>query len=483
MTSAVVASWVLSVMIEIFASSGHRSTMSGARPKERQSGSEDTPGRKGRSGGGKGREPGGGGGERGGEGGGRREESRQTPGGGRRKKGQGGGGGRRGDREEGKDREGGRNRERGRDKEGGGDGAYKTPNQPNNALVDSSIRDILSLLCGFGGRARVSHLQRHAQGNPYYPSLSEIPSLIFMMVKRPEMFALEPLEDGDTLVTVHTNLVLCLDHCTGSGCLTLACDALHLCKYFMISSCSAEKKKIECKYGHNYLSHHNAMLLHQHGLLNIHINHLKVIFRLNRSQATLPMVCKFYNTWRGCNNSGGNQCPGMHLCGHFLRGRCKFGNKCRQSHNVADRQPKTILLQYGFNVERHPDEILKEVKEQMTTGNIIQRPRHEFRGTPSVTSSHGFVKPKKMAATLAQAKSDKSEDVDEEVNICMFFLRGKCSYDTACRNYHAKLHYQWQMLGTDGKTWKDLKTNQNVETELNYTDPNKDECFLRDKNR
>lgn len=349
----------------------------------------------------------------------------------------------------------------------------------------NAMTEVLSLLCFLGCRATVNDLLQLANGNSQL-SFSGVEALTAALARKPRNFKLKKSDDGDISVSAHTSLQLCPDHCTAAGCTCPFCDELHICKYFLISSCSAEKRNESCKYGHDYLNEHNSNLLAKHGLLSLQPKYLKLIFQMNRSVATLPMICKFYNMIRGCKQVGGKSCPGMHLCEHHVKGQCKFGAGCKRSHNVLDVQPKTILLQYGFDVNRFSSEVLQELREQLFKDDplvkVLPLPA-ALRGplwSPPSPSLRKLVKSVTLPSS-ASASSSKPENSDEVPQVCLYFLRGKCYYGNNCRHCHATKHYQWQRLV--GNNWVDLTAEENVETELNYSDPSKDECFLGETSR
>ncbi len=51
----------------------------------------------------------------------------------------------------------------------------------------------------------------------------------------------------------------------------------------------------------------------------------------------------------------------MH-CRHYIKGDCKFGVRCRLSHNILDNQPRDVLQKFGVNVSQDPKELVRMVR-------------------------------------------------------------------------------------------------------------------------
>ena len=164
----------------------------------------------------------------------------------------------------------------------------------------------------------------------------------------------------------------------------------------------------------------------------------------------VPDVCSFYNVISGCNKD--SRCTRLHICKHYISGSCKFGQKCKRSHNIFDTQPKQILRRWGVDVARSPKEVLAELRSLTT-----EKPQD-------------CDKPK---ATSAEELS-KSKDTEE---VCTYHLHGRCLYGGNCKRHHCALPYQWQRQQTDGQ-WTDFILSDNIKCEQEYCDPENDSCHL-----
>jgi len=49
-------------------------------------------------------------------------------------------------------------------------------------------------------------------------------------------------------------------------------------------------------------------------------------------------------------------------CSVYISGVCKFGERCRKSHNVFDEQPKELLEKYGVRFDGKGDSVSRYVK-------------------------------------------------------------------------------------------------------------------------
>ena len=82
---------------------------------------------------------------------------------------------------------------------------------------------------------------------------------------------------GHKMVEIYTGLKLCEEHFTKDGCRQGGrCDALHICKFFILGSCRFSD--VKCLYGHNlYLSQNNQRLLRDHMLDLLNVDQIKMV--------------------------------------------------------------------------------------------------------------------------------------------------------------------------------------------------------------
>ncbi|XP_046381072.2 protein mono-ADP-ribosyltransferase PARP12-like [Haliotis rufescens] len=76
-----------------------------------------------------------------------------------------------------------------------------------------------------------------------------------------------------------------------------------------------------------------------------------------------------------------------------------------------------------------------------------------------------------------------SEASDKDtLDICTYFLKGKCWYGQTCMRHHKEMIYQWQCREKQGpadcpQDWKDFDEESNTNIEMNFCQPDKNECF------
>ena len=163
------------------------------------------------------------------------------------------------------------------------------------------------------------------------------------------------------------------------------CNDLHICKFFMLSECQEKF----CRFGHDLKTEHNIRVLKKHCLHRLTTKQLKRFIRQkeNRNETTTPLICKFYNIQRGCKyeiESENAQCPCMHVCKHYFQDACKFGRKCKRSHNILQGQPQKVLKLYGLD-ETPVEDIILLLKRNnglpnqavMELNNLIQKAEGE----------------------------------------------------------------------------------------------------------
>lgn len=153
------------------------------------------------------------------------------------------------------------------------------------------------------------------------------------------------------------SLKLCNKYSTTASQEQCTCDALHICKFFMLSACTFK----QCKFGHTLKTEHNIRVLRKRFLQNLTLKQLKNFIRQkeSRNETTLPGICTFYNSQEGCKHDEDqtSECPFLHACYYHIKRSCKFGRACKRSHVLLSGQPLRILKLYGLN-HLTPEEIL-----------------------------------------------------------------------------------------------------------------------------
>ncbi|XP_071360893.1 protein mono-ADP-ribosyltransferase PARP12 isoform X2 [Trachinotus anak] len=228
----------------------------------------------------------------------------------------------------------------------------------------------------------------------------------------------------DSLVVAKTSLRICQKkpgECP-------RCDGLHLCRYFVCGDCTFGQK---CKNPHSLASPYNVELLKKYGLQDLTEKQLFQLL-LQNDPYLLPEICPHYNKGNGAHGSCrfGISCTKLHVCLHYFQG---------------DLSPKVKIP-----TQQPPHQPSHEVTHQAT-----QRPSHSNPGSPASSS----------------CPSKPTSDADRN-EICLYFIRRHCRFNEKCVRVHWHLPYRWQVLDSDGVTWKELPNMEDIERA--YCDPGRD---------
>ncbi|XP_030645814.1 protein mono-ADP-ribosyltransferase PARP12-like isoform X2 [Chanos chanos] len=220
------------------------------------------------------------------------------------------------------------------------------------------------------------------------------------------------------------------------------------------------------------------------------------------------------------------QCENLHLCRYFVCGKCRYGAKCKNSHELATVHNKRLLQKVGLQhlVEselfqlllQNDPYLLPEVCSHYNHGNeehgsckfkaactnlhICQhflqdsckfgancKRAHTFANCMNILNGRGLSpenlrilhkiyknrflitqqkeKPVKKIPEKERPKQSSTNPIsDADRNgICLFFIRRGCSFKEKCVRVHYHLPYRWQVLDKDGVTWKDLPNGEDIE--------------------
>ncbi|KAJ8002914.1 hypothetical protein DPEC_G00163920 [Dallia pectoralis] len=202
------------------------------------------------------------------------------------------------------------------------------------------------------------------------------------------------------------------------------CDDLHLCRYYVCGNC---RFGIKCKNSHNLDIAQNTRILRS---LDLHVLGEAELFQLllQNDPHLTPEICSHYN--KGVGEHGSckfkSSCTSLHICLHYLQGDCRFGSGCKRGH-ALDAVAMKILNGRGFS----PENIRNIPKIYMNKLIILSHkeitaavsPVHNLAGSPAI-------QPVGKQASRQPSSNSISESDKEE--ICLFFLRGHCSFKDKC---------------------------------------------------
>ena len=81
-----------------------------------------------------------------------------------------------------------------------------------------------------------------------------------------------------------------------------------------------------------------------------------------KEKSVIPIICKFYNNETGCARTN-ELCEFIHVCHHYVTGDCKYGGRCKRSHDLTSGQAEHILTRLGliYKTESEIIEVLKKL--------------------------------------------------------------------------------------------------------------------------
>ncbi|CAB1437425.1 unnamed protein product [Pleuronectes platessa] len=263
----------------------------------------------------------------------------------------------------------------------------------------------------------------------------------------------------DSLLVARTGLRLCQKkpgECP-------QCDGLHLCRYYVCGDCSFGLK---CNKNHSLVTPYNAEVLKKFDLQGFTEKQLFQLL-LQNDPFLLPEICPHYNKGNGehgtCKFS--TSCTKLHVCQHYIQGDCKFGSSCKRIHNI-DAKGMKILSRLSQETINNLHEIYRN-KCILMGHSVAPVPVPPAVSTPPQLPSNSVSRPPAGAACQSKSTTDA-----ERNEICLFFIRRHCSFNEKCVRVHWHLPYKWQVLESDGVTWKDLPDMEDIEKA--YCDPGND---------
>ena len=87
--------------------------------------------------------------------------------------------------------------------------------------------------------------------------------------------------------------------------------------------------------------------------------------------------CKNFDSKRGCLLK--EACPKLHVCRHFVKGKCTFGTKCKKPHHFNDKHTHNLLEKHylnGLTDKQLKDFLCRNVQfalEDITTSNQLPK--------------------------------------------------------------------------------------------------------------
>ncbi|NWV47968.1 ZCCHV protein, partial [Daphoenositta chrysoptera] len=375
-------------------------------------------------------------------------------------------------------------------------------------MSDPAVSSFLTqTLCAHGGRLGLRELQE-------YVGLSARQLQDTLSAAGPRRFLV--VEGGAEVLAVTDVRVCVRKECDG-------CERLHLCKLHLMGRCHLRPSS--CKYSHDIMNAENKKVLKNHDLSGLSEDELQVLL-LQNDAFFLPDTCPFYNK-KGGHCMQQNNCNKLHVCRHFLNGKCKFP-RCIMSHNLLSGHAVRVLETVGIdgkiasNFQTIYDYKHMEFNGEQKKGNSGLKQDFEFdRGRnftgikelnttlptvesmlhvpPSqvlfIQSSHAGpsstvpaqsqdqlptgagekYEGKKDSSSDEASKDNKKDNCDE---ICLFYVWKYCKNKDKCESVHYHLPYKWEVH--DGCFWRELPMMEEIEKA--YCDPKNSSMASRNIN-
>ncbi|VDH98037.1 poly [ADP-ribose] polymerase 7/11/12/13 [Mytilus galloprovincialis] len=215
--------------------------------------------------------------------------------------------------------------------------------------VEDKVSILLNIILENGGEIEIEELQNHWIENlgKHYPKVFEFATETVEEAEEGE----SPEETGN--VRAKTEATLCQAHANVPNSCKGGCDALHICKFYILSSCGMTN----CKFIHDFENEHNRKAKCKYFLHRVKLQNICRLLQhdANRCRVTVPVICRYYNT-NGCRSgdSGRMQqsprkCPYLHLCSKYVDGQCYAGGLCRQNHSLLEGPVLEILIKYNLD--------------------------------------------------------------------------------------------------------------------------------------
>ena len=195
----------------------------------------------------------------------------------------------------------------------------------------------------------------------------------------------------------------------------------------------------------------------------------KVMIRLD-----IPLeFCTQAGEKGGCVAKG---CGALHLCPFFIKGTCKFGLKCKRSHNYGDEHTVGILNRFrlGFLTKHPSSSLLQRIFKMIVDKSELQRTAAN-RSVPDICKFYN-------KATCKKADNCPC------LHVCEHFIDGDCKFGEGCKREHdfsdphnKKVLEEYDMDGiSELKVLQRLKSRERKRTVSRSSDVEKpDKVFPR----
>ena len=141
---------------------------------------------------------------------------------------------------------------------------------------------------------------------------------------------------------------------------------------------------------------------------------LKVIVKLD-----VPLkFCPQAGETGGCTD---RRCDKLHLCPFFVKESCKFGDKCKRSHDFRDEH--TIRVVRHFRLDFLSSSLLQNILKIIVDEGEIQRAAAN-RSVPDICKFYN------------NKGACKKGELCPCLHVCEHFVDGDCKFGATCKRNH-----------------------------------------------
>ena len=174
------------------------------------------------------------------------------------------------------------------------------------------------------------------------------------------------------------------------------------------------------------LSQHNRKLVSDFGALEF-VKRFPQLFMVNQTkQKKSKVIVKLDAPLQFCPQAGetggctDRSCDQLHLCPFFVKESCKFGDKCKRSHDFRDEH--TIRVVRHFRLDFLSSSLLQKILKIIVDEGEIQRAAAN-RSVPEICKFYN------------KAVCRKGE-LCPCLHVCEHFVNGDCKFGPSCKRNH-----------------------------------------------
>ena len=182
----------------------------------------------------------------------------------------------------------------------------------------------------------------------------------------------------------------------------------------------------EVELGHaiQQLSRANRQVVSDFGAQEL-VNKFPILFQTKRTKSKVMLrldvpleFCPLAGKKGGCTDT---RCFRLHLCPFFVKETCKFGDKCKRSHDYQDEH--TMRIQQRFRLSFLDLSLLQGILKMIVDESEIQRAA-AGRSLPDICIFYN----NKIGC--------KKEENCPCLHVCEHFVDGDCKFGGECKRNH-----------------------------------------------